>query len=278
MQTRMKAALLGAAGGVVLLALVWFLAFRTGLGAHADRAILHGFVGLQRSRVNALARLVTKLCDPEPFVGLGAVIVLVALVRRRPRVALAVALVLLCANVTTELLKELLPSSRHLPGLAHPVGTWPSGHATAAMSLALCAVLAAPARLRPIVAVIGAAFAVAVSYSILMLVLHYPSDVLGGFLVAGTWTLLVVGVLFRVEARRAISQRTEHDARLSVRSALTAPAAGCAVAAVLGAVIFSIDPHQLLSYARVHTTFVLGAAAIGAMGLLVATAVMLVRR
>ena len=62
--------------------------------------------------------------------------------------------------------------------------SWPSGHATAAMSFALCAVLAAPARLRPLVAAVGAAFAVAVCYSFLALAWHYPSDVLGGFLVA----------------------------------------------------------------------------------------------
>ena len=267
----------GAGAGVVLLVLTWVVALHTGFGARADHVILHGFVGLQRPRVNTLAALITRLCDPEEFVGLGALIILVALVRRRPRIALAVGAVLLCASVTTELLKEVLPSSRYLPGVSHPVGSWPSGHATAAMSLALGAVLAAPGRVRPIIAVAGTAFALAVSYSTLTLVWHYPSDVLGGFLVAGTWTLIVVAVLFRVETGRGISQ-SEDGARPSLRSALTAPAAGCALAAILGGVILVVRPHQFLSYARFHTVFIIGAAAIGAIGLVVATAVVLVRR
>lgn len=191
---------------------------------------------------------------------------------------MAVVVVLICATVTTELLKDLLPSSRSLPGDPHPVGSWPSGHTTAAMSLALCAVLAAPRRLRPIVAVIGAAFAVAVGYSTLTLVWHYPSDVLGGFLVAGIWTLLAVAGLFQIEARRGVSPSVEDAPRLSLRSALTAPAVGCALVAVLTAAILVVRPHQLISYARLHTTFVIGAAALGAIGLLVVTTVMLVRR
>jgi membrane-associated phospholipid phosphatase len=267
--------LFGAAACVALLVLTWFVALRTGIGIRADRAILHGFVGLQRPRVNALARLFVELCNPGPFVAFSAVIILIALVRRRPRIALAIGAVLVCANVTTELLKELLPASRTPPGLLHPVSSWPSGHATAAMSLVLCAVLAVPRRLRPLVAVIGAGFAVAVGYSTLTLVWHYPSDVLAGFLVAGAWALLAIAVLFGLEARRGTTQRT---AGFSLLSALTAPAAGCALTAILGAVVLLVWPHQLLSYARVHTVFLVGAAAIGAIGLLVATTVMLVRR
>lgn len=275
---RTKTALFGAGASIVLLALTWFMALDTGFGARADRAILDGFVGLQRPRVNALASLFTHLCNPGPFVAFGTLIILVARLRRRPRIALAVGAVLVCATVTTELLKELLPSSRSLPGLAHPVGTWPSGHATAAMSLALSAVLAAPRRVRPVVAVIGAGFAVAVGYSTLTLVWHYPSDVLGGFLVAGMWTLLILAVLFQVEARRGIRQSIEDGTGLSLRSALTAPGAGCALAAALGGGILLVWPHQLISYARIHTAFIVGAAGIGAIGLLMATTVMLVRR
>jgi membrane-associated phospholipid phosphatase len=273
---RTKTALLGAGLGVVLLALTWFIALRTGFGGRVDRAVLHGFVGLQHTRVDALANLFTRLCDVGPFLGFGAAIILVALIRRRPRVALGIVVILLCAGLTTELLKAVLPSSRILPGLTHPVGSWPSGHSTAAMSLALCAVLAFPRRLRPIVAVIGAAFAVAVGYSTLTLVWHYPSDVLGGFLVAGTWTLVVVGALFSIEARG--NSRSTEKGRLSLRSALTAPAVGGALAASLVGAVLVVRPHDLLAYARVHTAFIVGAAAIGLAALLVTTTVMLVRR
>ncbi len=278
MQPRTKTALIGAGAGAILLALTWFIALRTGIGGRVDRAILHGFVGLQRTRVNALANWITQLCDTGPFTGISAVIILVALLRRRVTVALAAGVVLLCAPLTAELLKALLPSSRTLPGLAHPVGSWPSGHATAAMSLALCAVLAAPRRLRPIVAVVGAAFAVAVGYATLTLVWHYPSDVVGGFLVAWTWTLLAVAALFQLEAQPGTGVHAEEGGRTSLRSALAVPAAGCAVVAALAGVVALARPHQLVAYAQIHVAFIIGAAALGAIGLLVATTVMLVRR
>jgi hypothetical protein len=52
------------------------------------------------------------------------------------------------------------------------------------MSLALCAVLVSPRRMRPAVSVGGAAFTIAVAYTLLAFGWHYPSDVLGGFLIA----------------------------------------------------------------------------------------------
>jgi membrane-associated phospholipid phosphatase len=272
---RTKAAVLGAGAGAVLLALTWLAAFHTGLGESADRAVLSGFVGLAHTRVNTLATLISHLCDPKPMVGFAALIVLVALARRRPRIALAVVAIMLCANVTTELLKALLPAQRVLPGAVHPVGSWPSGHATAAMSLALCAILVAPARLRPIVGVIGTAFAVAVSYSTLTLASHYPSDVLGGFLVAGTWTLLVVAALFWIDVRSEVGRSVKDGTQLSLRAVLTPPAVSCAVAAILAGLVVLVRPNQVLDYARLHEAFVVGAVAIGALGLLVVTALVL---
>ena len=63
-------------------------------------------------------------------------------------------------------------------------------------------VLAVPSRMRPATAAFGAAVAVAVSYSFLTLGWHYPSDVFGGFLLAGCWTLLAVAAVSMLEGRR----------------------------------------------------------------------------
>jgi membrane-associated phospholipid phosphatase len=279
MARRAKPAAIGAAVSTVLLVLTWFAAFHTGLGERVDRSVLHGFVGLQSPHVNTVANFIASLCNPKPFVAFGLLLILIALARGRPRVALAIGAILLCANVTTELLKPLVSVPRFLPGVPQPERSWPSGHATAAMSLALCAVLASPARLRPIVAVIGAAFSVAVSYSFLTLAWHYPSDVVGGFLVAGTWTLVVVSALFWSDARSGIRPSTDDGVTPSLRAAITAPAAGCVVAALLVGLVLLAHPHQVFDYLAVHQVFSIGAAAIGALGLGVATALMLgVRR
>ena len=68
----------------------------------------------------------------------------------------------------------------------------PSGHATATMTLVLCAIVVVPPAWRRVAAVLGVAVALAVSYTALILAWHFPSDVLGGLLVAGSWTWLML--------------------------------------------------------------------------------------
>ena len=98
-------------------------------------------------------------------------------------------------------------------------------------------------------------------------------------LVAGTWALSVVAVLFWTEAQRQDNRDTEDRTKPSLRATLVAPAAGCGAAAVLAALVLLVRPHQVLSYARMHEAFIIGAGVIGALALTVATALMLdVRR
>jgi membrane-associated phospholipid phosphatase len=282
MPRRAGLALLGAAAGVALLIITWYAAFHAGIVERADQSIYRGFADLQRPRINSVAQLIADLCNPQPYVYLAALPVVMALVRRRPRVAFGSGAILLGANVTTQLLKPLLaePRAASLIGGLKPVApaSWPSGHATAAMSLALCCILAAPARRRPFVAALGAGFAVLVSYSFLTLGWHYPSDVFGGFLIAAVWTLLIVGALFALEAARPQGVRGESTRQLTVREALGPPALAILVVAAVGGLVALARPHAVLAYARAHETFMLGAGAIGGFGLAVATVVMLALR
>lgn len=283
MHNRARMALGGAAAGVILLLITWYLTFHLALAGRADRAILSGFAGLHRPRVDRLASFVAHACDPRPYVVLAAIPVLVALVRRRPRVAVTVGMIMLGANLTTQLLKPLLAASRMVPvhGLAIKAASWPSGHATAAMALALCSVLVAPARLRPIVGALMAAFAVAVSYSFLELGWHYPSDVLGGFLVAVTWSLLGVAALYGLGRRRS-GRPTLADAppggRVSLAGALAPAAILITAAVVLAGIVAVARPHAVLTYLGAHSAFVVGAAAIAVCGLSIATAATLALR
>ena len=112
--------------------------------------------------------------------------------------AVAIPLLFVATGATTESLKHLLATQRFDEWLGHAqigAASWPSGHSTAAMTMALCAVIAAPPRLRPTVAAVGGAFAVAVAYAILTLGWHFPSDVFGGYLVAATYVLLAVSAI-----------------------------------------------------------------------------------
>jgi membrane-associated phospholipid phosphatase len=142
------------------------------------------------------------LLDPLLYTLWGVLLIAVALGRRQPRAAFAVALVLGLAPLTAETLKPLLahPHAR-IDGSEITAASWPSGHATAAAALALCAVLVAPQRLRPIVAMLGAMFAAGVGFSLLLLAWHLPSDVAGGYLLGTLWTALAVAGLRATEAR-----------------------------------------------------------------------------
>jgi hypothetical protein len=224
---------------------------------------------------------VARLCNPRPYTVLAAIPVLVALLRGRPRVAITLGAIMLAANETTQLLKPLLAAPRD-PVWWSPISnaSWPSGHATASMSLALCSVIAVPARRRPLVAALMTAFSLAVCYSFLELGWHYPSDVLGGYLVATGWTLLGVAGLSVYEAQRparAPSRVVERPA-LSVGEALIPAGVLLFAAGVFVGLIVLARPHEVLDYARVHEAFVIGAAAIAALGLTVASGLMLVLR
>src|SRR6202012_1011943 len=147
MPRRARTALIGAAAGVVLLAATWYAAHYIAVGRSVDASILRGFADLTRPRLDRVANFIANLCSPKEYVFLAALPVIVALVRGRPRVAVMVAIVLLCASETTQFLKPLLEGPRDaVPGVSIDQASWPSGHATAAMSLALCSVIAAPAR------------------------------------------------------------------------------------------------------------------------------------
>lgn len=277
---RRALAITGAAVGAGLLLLTWLLAFHVGVFERADQSVYAGFGGLQRPRVDSIASFVAHLCDAPLYLFFGVIPPLIALVRRRPRLAFASAAILLGANVTTEILKPLLahPRAAGLLGGFHQVAaaSWPSGHATAAMALALSFVLVTPSRLRPLAAGLGAVFAVAVAYSFLTLGWHYPSDVFGGFLVAGIWASLALAALSS-SGERAPLPRPDPD-RVPLRDALMPPAAALVGALFLAGLVALARPHEAVAYAHAHAAFMVGAASIGALGVALATGVMLAVR
>ena len=184
------------------LALIWVVAELLPAAQARDAVALRDFTLLSGPHVNALADLLLRLLDPLLFTVWALALVVLALARRRPRVALAVALVMGLAPLASEALKPLL-AHPHIPAgsIYVAAASWPSGHATAAAALVLCALLVAPARLRPAVGALGAAFAAAVGCALLIRAWHMPSDVAGGYLMAALWMSLAVAGLRAAERR-----------------------------------------------------------------------------
>ncbi len=178
-----------------------------GLGIQAthdrDAAIMHGFTGLAPDRLYDQIRVVALIVDPVPYACVGLACIALALARRRRWRALAVGVVLLGSGATTQVLKHVLAQPRYaawLYGGQVDGASWPSGHGTAVMTVALCAVLVAPPAYRAAVAFAGFCIAVTLAYATLGLTWHYPSDVVAGFLIAGLWVSLAIAWLHAVEA------------------------------------------------------------------------------
>jgi membrane-associated phospholipid phosphatase len=236
-------------------------------GRALDAAALEAFAGVARTPLQPSINGVAVLADPLPFMLGGGLLVGVALMRRRLLMAAIVPAVLLGANACTQALKPALADLRIIDVGAisriYP-GSWPSGHATASMSLALCLVLVVGPRLRPLAALLGAGYAIGVGYALVALGWHLPSDVLGGYLVAAGFALLGCAALAALEARHPAPAR---------RTARPAPipwaALGASVTALgsLAAAVLLVRHPELTAAALRHVEVLLVAFGIGALGL-----------
>jgi membrane-associated phospholipid phosphatase len=127
---------------------------------------------------------------------LGAGVMFALVCGRRDLAAIGLALAL-AADLTTLSLKHLLAAPRFDPRLGDDqigADAFPSGHATAAYSLAFAWTVFAWSSRRQAVAVVSVAVATAVGISVVVLRWHFPSDALGGFLVAAAWASAVCGI------------------------------------------------------------------------------------
>jgi membrane-associated phospholipid phosphatase len=249
---------------------VWLAAFAVPGGRALDGRALATFTGAAGSAGMPSVHGVAELADPWPFALAAAALIAIALARRRGLMAAVVPAVLLLANLTTQVLKPALADERVVEvtgGAAVYSGSWPSGHATVAMSLALCLVLVAGPRLRPLAALLGAGYAIAVGYALVALGYHLASDVLGGYLVAATFTLLGAAGLSELESRRHAAAERLPTAPLSA-AVLAASATGVVILAVAALVARRPDmPLELLE----HPIAALAGAAIAVLGLALTT-------
>jgi membrane-associated phospholipid phosphatase len=236
-----------------------FLAFWAVLGcAYAiaplgslDAIALHGLTALDHPVVDRVGYVVAHSVDPLPLTTMLAVLFAWGWALGRRREALGAVGLVAGANLAGLILKLALAHPRVYPVLGtNQVGAdaFPSGHATSAMSIALAAVLVAPVRVRVAVASASAAYVVAVATSLLVLSWHFPSDVLGGLLLASGFFFLAVAALREGAARRvgAVAHRTG--------LALSPELGGIGVALLVGASLIALSrADDLLAFARVHT-------------------------
>lgn len=259
-----RAPLALAALALLLLLVDYVLAFGVGAISTADqRGIPEGLAGAGVAQAElATARLLDTI-SVASLVLAAAGLVAVALVRRRYRQAIAAAAVVAGANLTTQVLKPLLGGLDPLGGDAERFSQeiFPSGHATVAMSLALALVIVVPAPARPVAAVVGAIYTGAIGVGLLLLGWHFPSDVVGGFLVAAVWAALAVAWLRAERQPDAVTLGPVRRLRAGVIVAL-AIAGFVAIAVTVAIGVRVSDLSDLAEYGRLRTAFIGGAALI----------------
>lgn len=158
-----------------------------------------------------------------PFIAvvlLGAV--LLAALRRRVAVAVQVAVLMGGANLTTQVLKNFVLDRPDVNTYDSLLPSLPSGHTTAAASVAAAAVLVVPRALRPYAALVGALYTTATGVSTLVAGWHRPSDVVAAVLVVVAWIGIasVVGALITPPDRWYGVGRSDSGATTTVASLL----------------------------------------------------------
>ena len=214
---------------------LWFAANDLAPGREFDAALADaahtGFAGFNQE----LLKGASSLGDTLPIAVGSLALAALAWLRGGRRLALVVALALLAGNVATQLTQPALIEARHvdLTGTAlEGSGSWPSGHAMAAMLLALLAILVAGPRLRVVTALVGLAYALGLGTALVALGGHLPSDVTAAYLVAATFTLAGAAVYAALRDDRE-SDGACARTRTRTRSPRVAPALGALAAAAV---------------------------------------------
>jgi membrane-associated phospholipid phosphatase len=252
------------------LALLYWAAVQTPTGQRLDQLAFGGLDPVTSPRAHRATSELLETISISSVALLGIGIAALAVLRSRPDAAVGVAVLILGANLTTQLLKRELPRPDLLtdqPTVAG--GSFPSGHVTVAMSLALALLLVVPPAARALAAIVGGAYAAGVGIAVIALDWHRASDVLGGYLVACAWTGVVAAAL-AVHARNA--RRPARARRRGERMA-GAMATLMAVTFLGIAGAAAARDADLLRLADDRTAFVAAAIAVGVGAAAVATAV-----
>lgn len=166
-----------------LLVVAYAVMVRTSLGQEIDDTALEGRT-TRASVIHATDDLLNTISVTSLAVA-GVAIMAIAVARRRLHLAVVAVVAVGGANLVTQLLKRSLPRPDLFAGPESLGGpSFPSGHATVAMSLAVALVLVVPARWRAATAVLGFGYAVLVGTGTVTAGWHRPSDVVGAYLVA----------------------------------------------------------------------------------------------
>ncbi|MGH3496182.1 MAG: phosphatase PAP2 family protein [Nocardioidaceae bacterium] len=221
-------ALVTVAASAVALFVVQYLALRTPRGQRWDERVFQAGTTRPWSAWSWPTRVLADL-TLGLAIAVAVAAVLFALLRRRWYAAVAAAVLVAGANLSTQILKKDVLTRLNLGVPAS--NSLPSGHVTAVTSTALAALVVAPLLFRLVLSAATSAAAVLVAYSTLVEGWHRVSDVLAALLVCVFWGCLVLS--FRPASPGASSAAAR-------RRAVVAGFAGGVVTAVVLVVLSAL--------------------------------------
>jgi membrane-associated phospholipid phosphatase len=178
------------------LAAIWLVMFLFG-GGRLDGQLYEAIYAGHRPALVTIARLFTALGQPGPLVIAGFLVAGFLWWRAQGRLALALMLVILIGRGLSEVQKYTIARARpalepHL--VVVKTSSFPSGHATSSMIfyLTLALALVPAGRWRRLAAGAAILLSLLIGLSRVMLGVHWPSDVVGGWSFGLLWVLLTL--------------------------------------------------------------------------------------
>jgi len=181
---------------IVVLAVIWLGMLLGGTGAF-DRSVYEAVYAGHRPVLLALARIFTALGEPTVLVTAGFLVAGWIWWKRHPHLAFAILLIVLVGRGLAEAQKYWIARVRpdlepHL--VVVKTSSFPSGHATSSMIFYLTVALALTMGTRWHRVAAGSAILLSllIGTSRVMLGVHWPSDVIGGWAFGLLWVLVTL--------------------------------------------------------------------------------------
>jgi len=164
----------------------------TTLGQVVDTAAMRG-AAVHHTKVVAVLNRTLNGTTLASLVLVCLVAAAIGVIRKRLDLAVGAAVMVVAANGSAQLLKTRLdrPDLDDFPA----PNSFPSGHTTAAASVAFAMILVLPYAVRGMVTLIGAGYVAIIAVATVWAEWHRPSDAVAGLLIVLAWGGLIAAVL-----------------------------------------------------------------------------------